>query len=96
MGPYFKDRDTTHLLAITSHFPIHSKFENVLYDYPILTIYELQKDERQYDISLFHWNGILLQVGITNRIDLCYTIMRLSGYLAVPNDVIFEALDHTM
>jgi hypothetical protein len=96
IGPYFKDRDTSKLLVITSPFPTDSQFDTKLYDSPILTGSALHKIERQYGGSLFHWNAILLHVTITTRIDLGYVIMRLSGYIAAPNAAIFEALNHTM
>jgi hypothetical protein len=51
--------------------------------------------EKAYGVSLFHWNGILLHIAITIHVDLSYAIMRISGYLAAPTMVIFQALDHT-
>jgi hypothetical protein len=45
---------------------------------------------------MFHWNGILLHIPITTRIDLSYAIMRLFGYLAAPKAAILQALDHIM
>jgi hypothetical protein len=96
IGPYFQDRDTTKMLTITSPFPADSSFETKLYDSPILTGSALHKLENKYDGSLFHWNGIILHITITTRVDMGHAIMRLSGYLASPNEAIFEALDQTM
>jgi hypothetical protein len=50
--------------------------------------------ERQHDGSLYHRNR--LHVAITTRVDINYAIMHIDGYLAAPNEVIFEGLDHTM
>jgi hypothetical protein len=85
--PYFQSHDP---------FPTDSQFEHHLYDSPIITVSALHAVKKRYGGSLFHWNGILLHVTITTRIDLGYAIMRLSGYLADPTEAIFEALDHTM
>jgi hypothetical protein len=92
----FQYRDTSKLLPITSPFLAYSQFERHLYDSPILTGSALHAVEKSYGGSLCHWNGILLHVTITTRMDLGYAIMRLSGYLAAPTEAIFEALDHTM
>jgi hypothetical protein len=73
-----------------------SQFERDLYDSPIFTGSKLHALEKQYVGSLFHWNGILLHVTITTRLDLGYSIMRISGYLAAPTEVIFKAIDHTI
>jgi hypothetical protein len=93
---YFVNRDLSKLVPITSPFPTNSQFERDLYDSPILTGSKLHTIEKQYGGSLFHWNGILLHVAITIRVDLGYAIMRISGYLAAPTEVILKALDHTM
>jgi hypothetical protein len=84
------------LVPITSHFPIESQYERGLYDSPILTGSKLHAIEKQYDGSLFHWNGILLHIAITTWVDLGDVIMRVSGYIAAPTEIIFKALDHTM
>jgi hypothetical protein len=93
---YFANRDVSKLIPITSPFPTDSQFERDLYDSPILTGSKLHTIEKQYGGSLFHWNGILLHVAITTRVDLGYGSMQISGYLAAPMEVIFKALDHTM
>jgi hypothetical protein len=63
---------------------------------PFLQGPALQYLEEKYDGSLFKWNGDLLRVTVATCVDLGYAIMRLSGYLVGPNEVIFKALDHTM
>jgi hypothetical protein len=87
ISPYFKSRDVSKLLPITSPFPTDSSFENALYDSPILAGSKLHSIKKR---------GAPLYVAITTQVDLGYTIMRLSGYLAAPNAVIFQALDHFM
>jgi hypothetical protein len=52
--------------------------------------------KNKYGGSFFHWNGALLHTAITTRVDLGYAIMRISGYLAAPNYMTFQALDNTM
>jgi hypothetical protein len=96
IGPYFKSRDVSKLLPITIPFPTDSFFQNALYDSPILSGSKLHSLEKQYGGSLLHWNGALLHVALTTRVDLGYAIMRLSGYFAAPNAVTFQALDHIM
>jgi hypothetical protein len=45
---------------------------------------------------MFHWNGAILHVTITNHVYINYLIMRIVGYIAAPNAVVFDCLDHTM
>jgi hypothetical protein len=52
--------------------------------------------ERQYDGSLYHWNGVLLHVAISTPVDIYYAIMRIAGYIAATNALIFEGLVHTI
>jgi hypothetical protein len=100
--PYFVSRDMSEMIPITHPFPTKSMFERDLYDSPIMTGSKLQAIEKAYGGSLFHWSGILLHIAITTSVDLGYdAIMRISGYLAAPTAVIFQALNfqalnHTM
>jgi hypothetical protein len=96
IGPYFQDCDTTKMLTITNPFPADSIFQTKLYDSPILTGSTHHKLEKKYGGCIFHWNGILLHITITTHVDLDYAIMRLSGYLAAPNEAICEALDQIL
>jgi hypothetical protein len=96
IGPYFQNRVTSKMLAITSPFPADSSFETTLYESPILAGSNLHRIEKHYGGSLFPWNGILLNVAVTTRVYLGHAVMRLSGYLAAPNEAIFTAIDHTM
>jgi hypothetical protein len=96
LGSYFGNRDTSTMLVITSPFPTDCIFETTLCESPILTGSPLHRIEKKYGGSLFDWNGILLRVAITTRVDLGYAVMRLSGYLAAQNPAIFTALDHIM
>jgi hypothetical protein len=52
--------------------------------------------ELQHGGSIYHWNGVLLHVDITTRVDINYAVMRIVGYLTAPTEVIFEGLEHTM
>jgi hypothetical protein len=79
------------MIPITSHFPTDSQFERDLYASPIL-----HAIEKQYDGSLFNWNGILLHVAITACVDLGYAIMRIPGYIAAQTEVVLKALEHTL
>jgi hypothetical protein len=83
-------------LSITSPFPTASSFEQCLYEAPVLTGSALKDMERQHGGSLYHRNGFLLHVTITTRVDIDYAIMRIDGFLAAPNAVIFEGLAHIM
>jgi hypothetical protein len=94
--PYFKLRDVSKLVRITSPFPTDTSFEQQLYESPIITGSALRSIKLKHDGSLYKWNGALLHVAITTRLDLGYAVMRLSGYLAGPTATIFEALDHVM
>jgi hypothetical protein len=93
---YFKNRDTSELRSITSPFPTDSSFEQRLYEAPVLTGAALNAVELEHGGSLYHWNGVLLHVAITTRVDINYAVMRIAGYLAAPTSVIFEGLEHTM
>jgi hypothetical protein len=94
--PYFKLRDVSKLIRITSPFPTDTSFEKQLYESPVLTGSALRAIELKHDGSLYKWNGALLHVAITTCLDLGYAVMQLSGYLAGPTAAIFEALDHVM
>jgi hypothetical protein len=94
--PYFKNQDTSTLVFITGLFPTDSSFEQRLYEVPVLVGVAFKKLEDQHDGSLYHWNGVVFHVAITTRVDINYAIMRIAGYLAAPNDVIFGGLAHTM
>jgi hypothetical protein len=93
---YFKLRDVSKLVRITSPFPTDTSFERQLYESPVLTGSALRYIELKHDGSLYKWNGALLHVTINARLDLGYAVMRLSGYLAGSTAAIFEALDHVM
>jgi hypothetical protein len=93
---YFKDRDTSALISITSPFPTDSSFEKCLHEAPILVCTTLCDVETKYGGSLFHWNDVLLHVALTTRLDIGYAIMQIYGYLTTPNTVIFEGMEHTM
>jgi hypothetical protein len=94
--PYFKLCDVSKLVRITSPFPMDTSFEQQLYEYPVLTGSALRAIELKHDDSLYKWNDALLHVATTTRLDLGYTVKRLSGYLAGPTAAIFEVLDHAM
>jgi hypothetical protein len=94
--PYFKLRDIFKLVRITSPFPTDTAFEQQLYESPVLAGSSLHAIELKHDGSLYKWNGALLHVAITTRLDLGYAVMRLSGYIAGATAAIFEALDHVM
>jgi hypothetical protein len=85
--PCFKNQYTSDLISITNPLPTDSLFEQRLYEAPVLFEASLKKTEDHYGGSLYHWNGILLHVAITMRVDINYAIMRIAGYLAAPNDV---------
>jgi hypothetical protein len=87
--PYYKDQDTSAMLSITSPFPTDSSFEQRLYEAPVNAGPVLKDMERQHGGSLYHWNGVLLNVMITTSVDINYDIMRIADYLAAPNAVIF-------
>jgi hypothetical protein len=96
VAPYFKNQDTPSLFSITIPFPPDSSFEKRLYEAPILVGAALNNLEDQHGGSLYPWNGVLLHVAITTRVDINYTIMRIAGYIAAPNIVIFKGLAQTM
>jgi hypothetical protein len=68
--PYFKLRDVSKLVRITSPFPTDTSFEQQLYESPILTGSALRAIELNHDGSLYKWNDALLHVAITTRLDL--------------------------
>jgi hypothetical protein len=84
------------LVSITNPFPTGSSFDQRLYESPVLVSTALKKLENQHGGSLYHWNGVALHVAITTRVDINCAIMRIAGYIASPNAVIFEGLSHTM
>jgi hypothetical protein len=96
LDPYFQDHDTADLRSITSPFPTDTSFEQRIYEAPVLTGTALKAMELKHGGSLYHWNGVLLHVAITTRIDINYAVMHIVGYLAAPNAVIFEGLEHTL
>jgi hypothetical protein len=87
--PYYKDTDTSTLLSITSIFPNDSSVDQCLYEASVLTGPALKAIELKHGGSLYHWNGALLHVSITSRVEINYAIMRIAGY-------IFEGLAHMM
>jgi hypothetical protein len=96
LDPYFQDRDTAKRRSITGPFPTDTSFEQRLCEAPVLTGTALKAMELKHGGSLYHWNGVLLHVAITTRIDINYAVMRISGYPAAPNAVIFEGLENTL
>jgi hypothetical protein len=93
---FYKDRDTPIFLSITSPFQMDASFEQRLYEAPVLTGSALRAIEDKFGGSLFHWYGVPLHVALTTHRDIGYAIMRITGYLTAPNEVIFEGLVHTM
>jgi hypothetical protein len=94
--PYLNLRDVSKLVRITIPSPTDTSFEQQLYESPILTGSALRSINLKHDGSLYNWNGALLHVAVTTRLDLGYAIMQLSGYLAGPTAAIFEFLDYGM
>jgi hypothetical protein len=94
--PVYKNCDAPLLLSITNPFPADASFEQHLYEAPVLTVPGLRAIDHKFGGSLFHWNGVLVHVALTVCLDIKYAIMRIAGYLASPNEVIFEGLEHTM
>jgi hypothetical protein len=73
--PYFKYRNTSALISITSPFLPDSSFEQRLYEAPILVGPALHVVETKYGGSLFHWSGFLLHVTLNTHLDIGYAIM---------------------
>jgi hypothetical protein len=96
LEPFYKNRYTPLLLSITSQFRTDASFEQRLYEAPVVTGSVICAIEDKFGGSLFHWNRVLLHVAFTTRLDIGCDIMRIAGYLAAPNEVIFEGLDHSM
>jgi hypothetical protein len=67
--PYFKLRDVLKLVPITSLLPTDTSFKQLLYESPVLTGDVLCAIELKHDGTLYKWNGTLLHVSITVRID---------------------------
>ncbi len=96
LDPYFKDIPPSSIPKKRYPFPIETSFEQLLFEAPPLTGTDLLQKEKAFRFSFRHLVGSLLHITTLSRPDLCYTTMRLSGYMATPNAPIFDALHQTL
>ena len=93
---YFKDIPKDSITRQLYPFPLDATFEKRLYEAPPLQGIELTSVTKKYRFSFGHLVGCLMHIAHVSRLDLAYSIMRYSGYMACPNLPIFEALHLTL
>jgi hypothetical protein len=93
---YFKNVPPSSVPKKLYPFPLETSFEQQLFEAPPLTGPALLQKEKAFGFSFRQLVGSLLHITTISRPDLCYTTMRLSGYMAAPNAPIFEALHQTL
>ena len=77
-------------------FPLDPAFEKRLYEHAPLTGIDLTAATKKFRFSFGHVVGSLMHLTTISRPNLAYSIMRYSGYMACPNQPIFDALHLTM
>jgi hypothetical protein len=92
----FKDIPHSSIPKQLYPFPIEASFEKTLYECPPLTGIDLTLTTKKFRFSLSHIVSSLMQITTISRPDLAYSVMRYSGYMACPNQPIFDALHLTM
>eukprot|EP00957_Ditylum_brightwellii_P082201 6250448-Ditylum_brightwellii.AAC.1 len=79
-----------------SPFPFKNIFEFELFIAPPLVGKDLKDIEFRHNGSLYKWTSFLQYIVQISRIDIGYTVMRLSSYMTALNNPIFDALCHYM
>jgi len=96
LAEYFKDIPPTSILKQLYPFPLDASFEMRLYESPPLTGVDLTNATKKFRFAFGHVVGGLMHITTVSRPDLAYSVMRYSGYMACPNQPIFDALHLTM
>jgi len=96
LSEYFKDIAPSSIPRQLYPFPIDAAFEKKLYECPPLTGIALTNATKNFRFAFSHVVGSLMHITTVSRPDLAYCVMRYSGYMACPNQPIFDALHLTM
>jgi hypothetical protein len=96
LSEYLKDIPSQSIHRQLFPFPIDSGFEKRLYESPPLTGIELTNATKKFCFAFSHVIGGLMHIATVSQPDLSYCVMRYSGYMACPNQPIFDALHLTM
>jgi len=96
LAEYFKDIPSTSIPKQLYPFPLDASFERKLYESPPLTGIDLVTATKKFRFSFGHVVGMLMHILTVSRPDLSYSVMRYSGFMACPNQPIFDALNLTM
>jgi hypothetical protein len=96
IAEYFKDIPHSSTPRQLYPFPIDASFEKTLYESPPLSGLDLLQTTKKFRFSYGHVVGMLMHISGISRPDLAYCTMRYSGYMACPNQPIFDALHLTM
>ena len=96
LSEYFKDIPSASIPGQLYPFPLDTSFEKRLYESPPLTGIDLTNATKKFRFAFSHIVGSLMHISTISRPDLAYCVMRYSGYMACPNQPIFDALHLTM
>jgi hypothetical protein len=93
---YFKNVSPSAIPKKLYPFLIKPSFEQKRFEAPPLIGADLLRKEKDFGFPFRQLVGSLLHITTISRPDLCYTTMRLSGYMAAPNAPIYDALHQTL
>jgi hypothetical protein len=96
LSEYFKDIPSASIPGQLYPFPLDTSFEKRLYESPPLTGIDLTNATKKFRFAFSHIVGSLMHISTISRPDLAYCVMCYSGYMACPNQPIFDALHLTM
>jgi hypothetical protein len=96
LSEYFKDIPPSSIPRQLYPFPLDPSFEKKLYESPPLTGIDLTNATKRFCFAFNHVVGSLMHITTVSRPDLSYCVMRYSGYMACPNQPIFDELHLTM
>ena len=96
LDDYWIDKDNSKLSWLSSPFPTISSFEIKLFDEIPLLPGEKTSLVKFHNGSLEKWVGALMNIRVGVRLDISYSVMRLSTYMSHPTKPEYEALHHCM
>jgi hypothetical protein len=96
LAEYFEDIAPSSIPKQIYPFPLDPAFEKRLYEHAPLTGIDLTAATKKFRFSFGHVVGSLMHLTTISRPNLAYSIMQYSGYMACPNQPIFDALHLTM
>jgi hypothetical protein len=96
LSEYFKDIPPSSIPCQLYPFPLNAAFERKLYESPPLTGIDLTNATKKFHFPFGHVVGGLMHITSVSRPDLSYSVIHYLGYMATPNQVIFDVLHLTI